>query len=72
MDRLFSTRQVARLLKLVPDVLHKAIWQGRLEPPQTGPSGNYLWMLRDIERAAWVLHCYDCYAEWQSGGKNDT
>lgn len=68
MDRLFSTRQVAKILELVPDVLHKAIWQGRVKPPQKGPSGNYLWILGDIERASWVLHRYGHFDKWQSGG----
>ncbi|MCP4614101.1 MAG: hypothetical protein GY845_35890 [Planctomycetes bacterium] len=71
MDKLFSTKQVAQILGYIPDALHKAIWQLRLEPPQKGPSGNYLWMTKDIERAAWVLHCYDRYSKWLSGDNND-
>ena len=71
MNQFYSTRQVAAVLAIKPGTLQKSIWQGRVEPPQKGPSGNYLWMLRDIERASWVLHCHDRYAKWQSGGQNE-
>ena len=53
--RFYSTREVAGLLEIKPDTLAKAIWQGRVNPPMKGPSGQYLWTLRDIERASWVL-----------------
>lgn len=55
MPQFYSTRQVAGLLHLKPDTLQKAIWQNRVRPPMKGPSGHYLWMLSDIERASWVL-----------------
>jgi hypothetical protein len=55
MNQFYSTRQVAGLLNLKPDTLQKAIWQNRVKPPMKGPSGQYLWMLSDIERASWAL-----------------
>lgn len=51
----FSTRQVARLLKVSVSLLTKAVWDGRVSPPQKSPSGNFLWTHADIERASWVL-----------------
>ena len=51
-----STRQVARLLKVSVSLLAKAVWCGRLDPPQKSPSGNFLWTRADVERASWVLH----------------
>jgi len=38
-----------------PAALSRAIWDGRLDPPAKGPSGNFLWRLSDIERASWAL-----------------
>ena len=55
MNQFYSTRQVARLLAIKPDTLQKAIWQRRVRPPEKGPSGQYLWTLRDIEHASLVL-----------------
>jgi hypothetical protein len=51
----YSTRQVARLLGLKPDILQKAVWLGRIDPPAKSPSGHFLWTELDIERASWVL-----------------
>ncbi len=51
-----STRQVARLLGVSVSLLTKAVWDGRITPPQKSPSGNFLWTRADIERANWVLH----------------
>ena len=67
MTQFYSTRQVARFLNIKPDALQKAIWQGRIKPPLKSPSGNYLWTIKDVESAAWVLHRYDCFAEWHKG-----
>ena len=55
MESFYSTPQVAGLLDIKPDTLQKAIWQGRVKPPMKGPSGQYLWTLRDIEHACWAL-----------------
>ena len=55
MNQFYSTPQVAGLLGIKPDTLQKAIWQGRVTQPMKGPSGHYLWTLRDIEHASWVL-----------------
>ena len=50
-----STRQVAGLLGVSVSLLTKALWCGRVDPPQKSPSGNFLWTPADIERASWVL-----------------
>jgi len=43
------------LLEVKPASLAKAVWDGRIDPPAKGPSGNYLWRLNDIEKASWVM-----------------
>jgi len=55
MEHYFSTRQVARVLGVSPSLLTKAVWDGRVGPPQKSPSGNFLWTYEDIERASWAL-----------------
>jgi hypothetical protein len=50
-----STRNVARLLGVSVSLLTKAVWSGRVDPPQKSPSGNFLWTHDDVERASWVL-----------------
>lgn len=50
-----STREVAAILKVNPSRLSRAIWDGRLAPPMKGPSGSFLWVETDIQRASWVL-----------------
>jgi len=55
MQQYLSTRQVARLLGISVSLLTKAVWCGRVEPPQKSPSGNFLWTPADIDRASWVL-----------------
>ncbi len=55
MTQFYSTRQVARFLRIKPDTLQKAIWQGRVDPPAKSPSGNFLWTEADIDRTSWVL-----------------
>lgn len=59
MTQFYSTRQVAILLAIKPDTLQKAIWQLRVEAPQKGPSGNYLWTASDIERTSWAIRRRD-------------
>jgi excisionase family DNA binding protein len=51
-----NTCQVARLLGVSVSLLAKAVWCGRVDPPQKSPSGNFLWTEPDIDRASWVLH----------------
>ena len=65
MKDFYSTRQVAGFLDIKPGTLQKAIWQNQVIPPSKGPSGQYLWQLRDIESAAWALRCYERFAQWQ-------
>jgi hypothetical protein len=62
MEGFYSTNQVARILKIKPDTLSKAIWQGRLDPPMKSPSGCFLWTEQDLQRASWALlhRAYEC------------
>jgi len=55
MDKYRSTRQVARLLGVSVSLLTKAVWCGRVDPPEKSPSGNFLWTCADVERASWIL-----------------
>ena len=50
-----STREVATILKVNPSRLSRAVWDGRVDPPQKSPSGNFLWTYEDINRASWAL-----------------
>ena len=50
-----STREVAALFKCTPGNLIRAIYENRLDPPQRGPGGCYLWQRDDIIRASWQL-----------------
>jgi hypothetical protein len=70
MSKFYSTRQVAKILNVKPDTLNKAVWQNRINPPLKSPSGNYLWTVKDVEHAAWVLHCYDRFTNWLKGGRD--
>ena len=59
-----STREVARLLRLNPSRLARAVWDGRLHPPEKAPGGAFLWTPEDIERASWLLRRRDAKALW--------
>ena len=50
-----STREVGELLGVLPTRIGKAVWEGRIEPPERGPSGAFLWTEKDVRQAAWVL-----------------
>ena len=55
MKSYYSTPQVAQMLKISPGCLSRAVWDGRLESPEKGPGGAFLWAEEDIHRASWVL-----------------
>ncbi len=55
----WNTRQVAHLFGISVSLLTKALWDGRVPPPQKSPSGNFLWTAHDIHRASWVLRRRD-------------
>lgn len=57
-----STREAARTLGITPNALNRAIWEGRFDAPEKGPSGAYLWTREDIERASWALLHRACEA----------
>ena len=48
-----STRQVEQLFGINNIALK--IYQGRVEAPAKGPTGSYMWLPADIEKASWVL-----------------
>jgi hypothetical protein len=54
-----STKDVAKMFKMPPGRLARAVWDGRVKAPSKGPSGVYLWSDRDIEHASWVLRRRD-------------
>lgn len=51
----YNTKQVAGFLAIRPDSLSRAVWLGRVDPPEKSPSGDYLWTIDDIQRASWAL-----------------
>jgi hypothetical protein len=50
-----STPQAAKAIGVRASALARAVWDGRVNPPQKSPAGNYLWTAHDIEHASWVL-----------------
>lgn len=64
-----NTRQVAKLLEVSVNLLTKALWDGRVDPPRKSPSGNFLWTPRDIERAAWALRRHHVLETWKEGNR---
>ena len=49
----YSTREVAIVfLRMNPNTLVKALWDGRVTPPVRGPGRAFLWTREDIRRAA--------------------
>jgi len=69
-ERMYSTRDVAKLLQIRPDALSRALWCGRLDPPQKNSSGDYVWTLHDVQRASWALF-HRAYEPKQQGGTNE-
>lgn len=69
-----STRQVAKLLDVTSSRLSKAVWDGRLNAPQRGPSGAFLWTQDDVRHASWVLlrRDFDGFEERQQSGAQGT
>ena len=55
----YSTPEVARMLKLPASRLSRIVWDGRLDPPTKGPGGAFLWTVYDIQRASWLLRGRD-------------
>jgi len=55
MGNLRSTSEVARLLGIRPSRLTRAIWEGRMAPPQRGPGHSFVWSEADINRACRIL-----------------
>ena len=69
MEKYYSTRQVAEVLQIKPDLLQKAIWQSKVTPPPKGPGGNYLWSYAHIEAAAWSMGRFQEFKTWEGGSK---
>jgi hypothetical protein len=53
--KVLNTPQTAKLLGISIGRLSRAIWDNRINAPQKGPANAYLWTLKDIEHASWVL-----------------
>lgn len=50
-----NTLKAASAIGVSHSRLSRAVWEGRIKPPQKGPGGNYLWAEKDLERASWAL-----------------
>jgi len=53
--RNLSTREVAALLGIPPGRLTRAVWDGRIDPPDKGPGGAFCWSEFNIHQASWRL-----------------
>ena len=52
MSKLFSTRQVSKMLNVNIGMLSREVWLEKFPPPEKSPSGHYLWTEADIRSAA--------------------
>lgn len=48
----YGTKDVAKLLEILPTTLSRAVWEGRIPAPEKGPGNSYIWAEADIQRAA--------------------
>jgi hypothetical protein len=55
MTKFFGTREAAGILGMSPNALQRKVWERRVDEPQRGPGGVFLWTEDDIRRAAWRL-----------------
>jgi len=55
MKRFWSSREVAAMLGVRIGTLSRAVWEGRVDPPEKSPSGGFLWTLPDIQRGSWYF-----------------
>ncbi len=63
----WSTRQVAKLLRITVSKLSRMVWDGSIDAPTKAPSGNYLWAEEDIIKAGWVICRKDISSEIHHG-----
>ena len=57
---IFTTRQVSALFKIKVGTLSRALWEGRVEKPDTLPGGRALiWDVNSINKASWVMRRRD-------------
>ena len=47
-----GTLEVSKILRVKPATLSTALWSGRIQAPEKGPGGAFLWTTEDIKRAA--------------------
>ena len=60
MGKIFTTRQVSALFGIKVGTLSRALWEGRVEKPDTLPGGRALiWQVDDINKASWVMRHRD-------------
>lgn len=53
--RYFTTLEAARRLGISISKLQRAIWLGKIDKPERGPGGAYLWDEAALDRASWQL-----------------
>ena len=58
--KVYSTKEVSKLLGVKIGTLSRALFEDRIEPPQTIPGGRaYVWQVNDINKASWVMRHRD-------------
>jgi len=66
MKDFFSTKEVARIFGIRPDILQKAVWLEKIPQPEK-IANRFFWRLPDIEAAAWALKMYNKFEAWKKG-----
>ena len=64
----FTTLEAARRLSVAVTKLQRAIWLDKIDKPQRGPGGAYLWDDAALNRASWQL-LGRAYTEKNGDGK---
>lgn len=49
---IYSTRELADILRVSPERIMRAVWLRHFPPPAKGPGGSYYWTSTDCDRAA--------------------
>ena len=56
--KIINTKEAAKILGVSISRLSRAAWEGKINPPQRGPGGAFMWTVEDLQWASCVLlHC---------------
>lgn len=64
MENVYTTKEAARALGMKPASLVSAIWNDQVNPPKKHGRA-YLWIMTDIESAAWKMGRFEQFKRWK-------